>query len=110
MNIAIKVMDGVLGRPAEGIAVSIASQSDGVHAELARGFTDSSGRFGFAPREAPVGENYRIELDVDRYYASLGIVASYKKATVVLRVPDPGADHQILTLVTPVGHAMWSSR
>ena len=112
MNITVTVIDGVSGRAADGVEVAVAGQLAGEQTRHTDGLTDLEGNFTYSPeRERLVrGEFYTVELNIDGYYASLGMVAGYKQVTILVRVVNTQADYRIGTLITPFAHATWGVR
>ena len=52
---------------------------------------------------------HRIELDLDGYFASLGMVAFHPTLTVDFRVVDPTQHHRISVLITPYSQVSYRS-
>lgn len=112
MNIIVTVIDGVSGHPAEGVEVTIVGRPAGEQRLRLRGLTDEEGNFIYSPvaERLSKGEYYTVELDVDAYFASLGMVAGYKQVTILVRVVNTQTNYKIGTLITPCSHATWSVR
>jgi 5-hydroxyisourate hydrolase-like protein (transthyretin family) len=112
VNITVTVIDGISGHPAEGIEVTVLGQPTGGQARRIHGLTDVQGNFMYSPDPEGIsnGEHYTVELDVDAYFASLGIVAGYKQVTMLVRVVGMQTDYRIGTLITPFAHATWNVR
>jgi 5-hydroxyisourate hydrolase-like protein (transthyretin family) len=112
VSITVTVIDGVSGRPAEGVVVTVVGQPAGGQILRLHGFTDAKGEFTCSPvaDQQSNGECYIVELDVDAYFASLGMMAGYKQITISVRVFDTRADYRMGTLITPFAHATWSIR
>lgn len=110
MNITVTVIDGISGHPAEGVEVTVVGRHNGGQARL-DGLTDVRGDFIYSPESERLskGEHYIVELDVDAYFTSMGIMAGYKQVTIVVRVIDTQADYRVGMLITPFAHATWSS-
>lgn len=111
MNITITVIDGLSGHPADGVGVTVVGRLAGEAARRLNGFTDPRGKFTYAAgSEHPSdGTDYTVELDVDAYFASLGIVAGCKQVTIRVRVVSTQTDYRIGALITPFAHAAWSA-
>ncbi len=56
------------------------------------------------------GEDYMVEVDVDAYFASQGIVPGYKQVTILVRIVNAQTNYRIGLLITPFAHATWSTR
>jgi 5-hydroxyisourate hydrolase-like protein (transthyretin family) len=112
VNITVNVTDGVSGHPAEGVKVTVADRPAGELGRGLHGLTDPQGNFTYSPgaEGLPHGGCYSLELDVDAYFASLGILAGYKQVTIVVRVVSTQTEYRIGTLITPFAHASWSIR
>lgn len=110
MNITVTVIDGISGRPAEGVEVTIVGRPAGDQRDWVHGPTDEAGNFTYTPvaERLSKGEYYTVELDVDAYFASFGIVAGYKQVTVLVRVSGAEPDYRLGTLITPYAHTTWS--
>jgi 5-hydroxyisourate hydrolase-like protein (transthyretin family) len=112
VNITITVIDGVSGHPADGVEVAVVGRPIGEEVRCLEGRTDIQGNFTYSPESERLskGEYYTVELDVDAYFASLGLVAGYKQVTILVRVLNTQSDYRIGTLITPFAHASWSAR
>jgi 5-hydroxyisourate hydrolase-like protein (transthyretin family) len=112
VNITVTVIDGISGHPAEGIEVTVLGQAAGEQDRRVDGLTDMQGNFMYSPepKRLSTGEHYTVELDVDAYFASLGIVAGYKQITMLVRLVSTQTDYRIGTLITPFAHATWNIR
>lgn len=112
MDIAINVVDGVSGRPAEGVDVSVVARSAGESRHCICGLTDAEGSFTYSPGTERLvnGERYTVELGVDSYFTSLGLMAGYKQIELLVRIVNAEKDCRIVTLITPFAHAIWTVR
>jgi 5-hydroxyisourate hydrolase-like protein (transthyretin family) len=108
MNITVTVIDGMHGQPAEGIEVAIMSHLDGIPVEEVRGHTDRHGQVEYSNRHASrvVPSAYHVEIDIDAYYATLGIVSWQKKVITFFRVLDPEDAYRVSSFITPFAQAM----
>jgi len=111
VNITVTIIDGISGHPAEGVEVAIVGRPNGKQPRLS-GLTDIQGNFTYSPESERLskGEYFTVELDVDTYFASLGIMAGYKRVTILVRVVNTQVDYWVGMLITPFGHATWNSR
>lgn len=110
MKVTVSVVDCAQGRPAEGVAGRLERRVDGVWTEQAKGRTDECGSITWGRVPSPAKCVYRIELDVDQYFATLGIVPTHPWVTIVFRVLDPAADQHIPVLMTPHAHLTYGTR
>ncbi len=90
----------VVGRPAGELAL------------LLHGLTDSRGDFTYSSEAArhSCGGGFTLEVDVDAYYASQGIMAGYKQVTFAVRVVGSQTDYRVGMFITPFAHTAWSVR
>ena len=101
MSFTVCVIDTMHGRPADGVAVRVERRVDGEWRGLVQGVTDETGGLAGVLSKLPVTCGvYRVELDVDGYFASLGIAAFHPVVSVVFRVGEPTGYH-IPILITP---------
>lgn len=104
MTICVSATDCLYGRPAAGIAARLArkDRDDGGWNESARGRADDQGCV-HAWDPAPQLERgtYRVELDLDSYFSTIGVTPFMPTATVTFRVLDPDGPCQIALFITP---------
>jgi hypothetical protein len=110
LKIIISVFDGVYGRPAAGVGVSVLCEPVGEPSVRSAGLTDSRGNFTAKGEDMPHGQHCTVRLDVDAYFGSLGIVAGYKQTALVARIIDGEREHRIVTVITPFAHTTWHVR
>lgn len=103
------VLDTARGRPAAGVAVTLAAQGPRGWTELARATTDADGRISsLLPAAAPTaaGTTFRLRFDVGEYFATRGEAAFYPYVDVVFTAHDDGHYHVPL-LVSPFGYSTY---
>lgn len=112
MDITVTVIDGTSGLPAEGVEVTLVGRLTAERTGYLHALTDAQGSFTYTPGAERLsnGETYTVELDVDAYFASLGIMAGYKQIAILVRVINMEKDYRIGVLITPFAHATWSVR
>jgi 5-hydroxyisourate hydrolase-like protein (transthyretin family) len=112
VNITVSVIDGVSGHPAEGVEVSVVGRPAGEPTRRLHGFTDLDGNFTYSSETPKISDGgcYVVELDVDAYYTSQGIMAGYKRVSIVVRIAGTESDYRVGTFITPFAHATWSLR
>lgn len=108
-GITTHVLDTARGRPAAGMAVSLARRSGDAWAELSTGRTDANGRVANLLPDGvkhPAG-TYRLRFDTGGYFAAQGHVATfYPVVEVVFEIRD--AEHyHIPLLVSPFGYTTY---
>jgi hypothetical protein len=111
LDIRVNVMDGVYGRPAEGVEVSIVFGSPWEPDGKSSGRTDFKGNFSYSAAEDSIirSQCCSIRLDVDAYFTSLGIIAGWTQMTLLTRIIDSGYTHQVVAVITPFILTNWTS-
>lgn len=107
MGISTHILDTARGRPAEGVAVSVArSEPSGFH-ELARGATDADGRVKPLLQAIPGAGEYRLVFEVEPYFEKLGVKAFYRRITIDFQVLQPAEHFHVPLLLNPFGYATY---
>lgn len=105
MGLSTHVLDTARGRPAPGIAVTVAVRKGDTWVTVGSGVTDGDGRvaslLGDEPLEAAV---YRLTFATGAY---LGTDAFYPEAIVTCRIAEPGQHHHIPLLLSPFGYTTY---
>ena len=109
MNVIIEVIDSMLGHPAEGVHVRIESQVDEGPAVEVEGRTDENGQFGHSLAGPALGRGiHRLELDIDGYFATVGLVPFQSKSVIEFRVLDPAERQHIVVMIAPYAQIVYS--
>lgn len=101
MSFSTCVIDGVYGRPAEGVPIRLYGMSEDHWRELGRGRTDSDGRISSLLDTSSGWALVRLELDLDAYFSTLGITSCYPVITITMRIADASDSHLVSLLITP---------
>jgi 5-hydroxyisourate hydrolase len=106
--ITTHVLDVSLGRPAAGVAVSLALLDADVFTELASGATDADGRVTtlLAPGTLARG-TYRLSFDVGSYFAASHRSSFYPSVDVVFVVEHADQHHHVPLLLSPFGYSTY---
>ena len=108
-GISTHVLDTARGRPAAGVAVSLARKSGNGWTELAAASTDAGGRVGnLLPQVKDPAGTYRLRFDVGAYFAAQGADAApfYPYVEIVFQIRDVEHYHVPL-LVSPFGYTTY---
>ena len=112
-GISTHVLDTARGRPATGVAVSLARKSGNGWTELAAASTDAGGRVGnLLPQVKDPAGTYRLRFDVGAYFAAQGAGAGadaapfYPYVEIVFQIRDVERYHVPL-LVSPFGYTTY---
>ncbi|QRY46349.1 hydroxyisourate hydrolase [Mycolicibacterium boenickei] len=103
MSLSTHVLDAVSGRPAVGVAVTLADYSD---TELATGVTDNDGRIGVLSRRLEAGR-YRLRFDTGAYFAAQQARSFYPEVVVSFEVVDPDSHHHVPLLLSPYAYSTY---
>lgn len=112
MDITVTVTDGFHGKPAEGVDVCISGVVDDIAEERTESRTNGSGQVTYTAGNltAMCGGVFQVEINVDTYFAALGVTPWNKKLVVYFRVTDVRDKYDIMSLITPYTLAMYCSR
>ncbi len=108
-GITTHVLDTMRGRPAAGVAVSLARKSGNGWTDLAATSTDAGGRVGnLLPQVKDPTGTYRLRFDVGAYFAAQpgGDEAFYPYVEIVFQIRDVEHYHVPL-LVSPFGYTTY---
>lgn len=83
--LTVTIIDVMCGHVTEGVPYLVERQVGGNWHTVARGASDSSGTIMVEDIAKP--GIYRIELDADAYFATVGVVSLLPRVTVTFRVP-----------------------
>ncbi|MGW3655084.1 hydroxyisourate hydrolase [Streptomyces sp. NPDC005151] len=91
MTVDVRIVDTSFGVPAADVDVLLSRRAEDGWQEVVRGRTDPEGLLVVPPpSEVRSGSAvYRIECDLDAYYAVLGVVPLFPRLTVEVRVVEP---------------------
>lgn len=107
MSLSTHVLDASLGRPAEGVPISLRIGTDsgaGVSDPIFTAFTDSDGRYRHhdTGKDAPLAAGiYELTFDTAAYFAASGQRGFYPKVTVTFEITDAAAHHHVPLLLSP---------
>jgi 5-hydroxyisourate hydrolase-like protein (transthyretin family) len=103
VKIVVSVIDGMRGRAAEGVRVSLVIHQATEPPIRADGLTDTRGNFRYSAGSEGLAytRNCGFQIDVDEYFASLGIVASCKQIALQARLTDTDGECHLVAVITP---------
>jgi 5-hydroxyisourate hydrolase len=107
MSVVVKAVDGTYGRPAVGISVRLARDVEGSWAEQQRGTTDEEGNIPQLRSVQFAHGVYRLELDLDSYFSSMGITPFYPTVVMKFRIADPSQSYYISLVITPSAYCTY---
>ena len=108
MSISVRVLDWVYGRPAVDMGIRLSRDRGGEWHEEARGRTDADGYLAALPLGPLSRGIHRLDVELDEYFAGIGVMPFYPRITVIFRVTDQTASYHIPVLITPHAYATYS--
>lgn len=94
----LNMIDGTSGRMADGVGVVLHRQVDGRWAERSEITTDEHGCWSSSGQARGL---YQLDIDIDAYYATSGIVPFYSRITMTVRLGDTDEPQHMSVLITP---------
>jgi len=107
-GITTHILDIARGRPAAGVAVSLARRSGDGWVELATTRSDTNGRVAnllSGEVKSPAG-TYRLRFDTGAYFAAMGVSPFHPFVEIVFEIRDAEQYHVPL-LVSPFGYTTY---
>ena len=107
-RITTHVLDVARGKPAAGVAVTLAAKADGSWRELATSSTDEEGRAKYLLPEGPPppAGTYRLRFETGPYFEGLGTTPFFPYVEVVFIV-QPGQHYHVPLLLSPFGYSTY---
>ena len=108
MGLSTHILDTAKGRPAAGVPLLLAKQTDGAWMEAGSGKTDADGRCKTLLGEAALERaTYRIRFDTAAYYKAEGLTGLYPYVEIVFDITDPASHYHIPLLLTANGYSTY---
>lgn len=102
MGISTHVLNTAIGRPADGMSVTLERVDANEWSEVTGGVTDADGRLGalVADADLEIG-TYRITFGTGGYFASRAEVSFYPEVAIDFEVHDASEHYHVPLLVSP---------
>lgn len=101
MSVSVRVINGIYGRPAAGLTVSLSREVDGEFVQRWTGRADENGRvLSLQELSLPPGA-YRLEFDLGDYFCALGYAPHNSAIGVCFFMANHGRVYRITLLATP---------
>ena len=102
------ILDTSLGKPAQGVGISLYKPQGTEWAEMASGKTNTDGRLPGLLEADKILEpgTYRLVFDTDGYFKSIGTTGLYPSVTIDFKVTDESHYH-IPLLLNPFGYSTY---
>ena len=109
MGISTHILDTALGRPAAGVAATLARSGGGDWTTVNEAATDADGRCKYLLPEGQALEAgfYRIHFATAPYFAAQGVKGLYPHVEIVFEVVDPKQHFHIPLLLTANGYTTY---
>jgi 5-hydroxyisourate hydrolase len=110
MGVTVYVHDSMRGTPAEGIPITLERQTNTKWDELGHGVTDDNGLV--AAHLLKTGERgiYKLILDVDNYFVSIGMQSSYPSITFAFRASNGTDPLCLMFFIATHGYSGYRAR
>src|ERR1700749_5094281 len=108
-QITTHILDTTLGKPAQGVTITLFKQDGEDWQKLASGQTNNDGRIADLLHKNDVlpASNYKMHFDTGAYFTALGVAAFYPFVEIVLNISGAGQHYQVPLLLNPVGYSTY---
>ncbi|MCL4136087.1 UNVERIFIED_CONTAM: hypothetical protein GTU68_042530 [Idotea baltica] len=108
-QITSHILDTSLGKPAEGVAITLLQQNCNDWIELGQGTTNADGRVSdFTGSDAVLtGGVYKLKFLLSDYYKILNTDSFYPYAEVVFQIGGDGQHYHVPLLLNPFGYSTY---
>ncbi len=109
MGISTHILDTATGRPAAGVALSLARRDGAIWTPLAHVHTDVDGRARHLLPDAPAPGPavFRLRFETAPYFAAQNLHGLYPYIDIVFELADPAQHYHIPLLLTPNGYTTY---
>jgi 5-hydroxyisourate hydrolase len=108
-GITTHVLDTSLGRPAEGVPVTLEVEAAGGWKLVGKGTTNADGRISdLVSKEISLAAGvHRLIFDTAKYFATRQVQGFYPQVTIVFRIEDPAQHYHVPLLLSPFGYSTY---
>lgn len=103
-SLSTHVLDTSIGKPAQGVAVSLESLTGEA---LGSGTTDADGRVGAIGPERLDAGSYRLTFASGDYFAASGTTGFYPEVVIAFTIDDPDQHYHVPVLLNPYGYSTY---
>ncbi|MBD2754442.1 hydroxyisourate hydrolase [Spirosoma validum] len=104
--ITTHILDTTLGKPAEGVSITLCRHQQNDWMELAQGSTNSDGRISNLLSEAIPSGTYKLRFETQAYFDKLGVTTFYPFVDITFSVIT-GEHYHIPLLLNPFGYSTY---
>lgn len=90
----------MFGVPATSVDIRVRRQHHAEWHQVIFGSIEDDGQLILSDQEAHTG-TYQLEIDIDGYYATLGIVAAYSRVIIEFGVAGPASEIHLTMFISP---------
>lgn len=101
MTVSAEVVDSAFGRPAEGVPVTLLRETEARWCVEGTSRTDEHGYAPVLPSGTTLRGRYRLVVDLDAYFAGLGVEPFQSRAELVFRVFGLNDGVHLILQITP---------
>jgi 5-hydroxyisourate hydrolase len=101
LNVSVRVIDGIYGRPAVGVSVELSREVNGAFVTQWREKTDDDGRISSLRTSPLTAGGYRLEFDLDGYFRALGYASLNSAIGVRFFLASQNQHYALSVLITP---------
>ena len=102
------VLDTSLGKPATGVAVTLAVLDADAFRVLGQGVTDADGRVKGLLGEVPLNVGlYRLSFETGAHYRLSGRASFYERVEIQFHVSEPAQHYHVPLLLSPFGYSTY---
>ncbi|MCU1481690.1 MAG: hydroxyisourate hydrolase [Subtercola sp.] len=106
-HVTSHVLDSTVGRPAEGVPISLESGAGGQWMVVASAVTDADGRVSTLGPEALPAGLYRVTFDTATYFSARGQSAFYPEVAISFVLQNEAEHYHIPLLLSPFAYSTY---
>jgi 5-hydroxyisourate hydrolase len=106
--ITTHVLDISIGRPAEGVPITLDARDGSAWRRIGEGKTDADGRLKtlLPPGTLRAGV-YRITFDIGAYFGTRNVESFYPEAAIAFSIVDASQHYHVPLLLSPYGYSTY---
>jgi 5-hydroxyisourate hydrolase len=107
-SVSTHVLDISLGRPAQGVPVTLEKKEGDAYARVHSASTDADGRVKeLVPEGKLTAGTYRITFDTGAYFSAQKVEGFYPEASIVFIIRDEAAHYHVPLLLSAFGYSTY---
>jgi 5-hydroxyisourate hydrolase len=101
VSVSVQVINGIYGRPAAGVSVSLSRKVNDVFTPQWRERTDEDGRISLLQGPPLQPGSYELEFDLDGYFRAIGYASFNSLIALRFYLASPTGHYRLSLLITP---------